>query len=317
MNFRSPLTGEVLLTEVNGLSTRGLRVKQAPVNASPLPPDVPPVPPAAQSADPNPIARWRWWIHLLVIAAYPLLIGVVSLGGHEAGGPALSSGAKGLLVVCAVQLAVFSLVFGLAWLASRASRDALLWRWRGGFWPVPLGIAYSVGLRLAVGIVAVAVGVVLILSGAVSMAGLEKFTLANRPDVEAVVDVSAMRHDPLYFWLTLTLVSFVVAGLREELWRAAFLAGLRGLWPRSFGSRSGQIAAVAVAAVIFGLGHLPQGVLAVVMTGLLGFGLGLIMVLHRSIWPAVIAHGMFDATSLALIPWALEKLQEVQKTFGH
>jgi len=72
-----------------------------------------------------------------------------------------------------------------------------------------------------------------------------------------------------------------------------------------------------VAAVIFGLGHLPQGVLAVAMTGLLGFGLGVIMVLHRSIWPAVIAHGMFDATSLALIPWALEKLQELQKTLGH
>jgi membrane protease YdiL (CAAX protease family) len=49
------------------------------------------------------------------------------------------------------------------------------------------------------------------------------------------------------------------------------------------------------------------------MTGLLGFGLGVIMVLHRSIWPAVIAHGMFDATSLALIPWMLEMLNEIQR----
>jgi membrane protease YdiL (CAAX protease family) len=53
------------------------------------------------------------------------------------------------------------------------------------------------------------------------------------------------------------------------------------------------------------------------MAGLLGFGLGVIMILHRSIWPAVIAHGMFDATSLALLPWALEKLQEIQRTIGH
>jgi membrane protease YdiL (CAAX protease family) len=49
------------------------------------------------------------------------------------------------------------------------------------------------------------------------------------------------------------------------------------------------------------------------MTGLLGFGLGAIMVFHRSIWPAVIAHGMFNATSLALIPWVLEKLHEAQR----
>ncbi|MFO1513994.1 MAG: CPBP family intramembrane glutamic endopeptidase [Verrucomicrobiota bacterium] len=279
--------------------------------------DEPPPLPAAPLVDPPPVKRLRWWIHLLLIAGYPLAIGLAGYGSSEMRGPALSSGATGLLVACVVQMAVFGLVIGLAWLASRASRDDLLWRWRGGFWPVPLGIGYSVGLRLMVGIVAVGVGIILILTGVVSMANLEKFTLANRPDVEAVVDVSAMRNDPLYFWLTLTLVSFVVAGFREELWRAAFLAGLRRLWPRCFGSRTGQVGAAGVAAVIFGLGHLPQGVIAVAVTGLLGFGLGLIMVLHRSIWPAVIAHGMFDATSLALIPWALEKLQGVQKALGH
>ncbi|MBM3841498.1 MAG: CPBP family intramembrane metalloprotease [Verrucomicrobia bacterium] len=48
--------------------------------------------------------------------------------------------------------------------------------------------------------------------------------------------------------------------------------------------------------------HSMQGPVAVGLTTLLGFGLGVIMVLHRSIWPAVIAHGMFDATSLALLP---------------
>ena len=113
------------------------------------------------------------------------------------------------------------------------------------------------------------------------------------------------------------MVSFGVAGLREELWRSAFLAGLRALWPQRFGSRAGQIAAVAIAAIVFGFGHLGMGLLAVLFAGLLGFGLGLIMVFHRSIWPAVIAHGMFDATSLALLPWVAEKLQEIQRTLGH
>lgn len=48
------------------------------------------------------------------------------------------------------------------------------------------------------------------------------------------------------------------------------------------------------------------------MTAVLGFLLGMIMVLHQSIWPAVIAHGFFDATSMALLPWAMEKIQQLQ-----
>jgi membrane protease YdiL (CAAX protease family) len=135
--------------------------------------------------------------------------------------------------------------------------------------------------------------------------------MANRPDVEAVVDVTALRDNPAYFWLSLTLVSFVVAGLREELWRAAVLVGLRKLWPRWFGSRRGQFAAAGLAAVVFGAGHLPQGTVAACATAVLGFGLGTIMLLHRSIWPAVLTHGFFDATSLALLPWAMNLLHRV------
>lgn len=253
-------------------------------------------------------------MHLLLIAAYPLLIGVAGLGASEERGPALTSNPRGLLVVCAIQMLIFGVVFGLAWVASRVTATDLLWRWRGGFLPVPLGIGYSVALRLAVGILAVGLVLVLILVRAVSLEQIQQFVVTHRPDVEALVDVPAMRENPVYFWLTLTVVSFVVAGFREELWRAAFLAGMKALWPRAFGSRLGQMAAVMIAAVIFGIGHLSQGLLAVVLTGLLGLGLGAIMVLHRSIWPAVIAHGMFDATSLALIPWALEKLHQVQQT---
>jgi hypothetical protein len=44
------------------------------------------------------------------------------------------------------------------------------------------------------------------------------------------------------------------------------------------------------------------------MAMILGFLLGIVMVVHQSIWPAVIAHGMFDATSFALVPIALEHL---------
>jgi membrane protease YdiL (CAAX protease family) len=101
--------------------------------------------------------------------------------------------------------------------------------------------------------------------------------------------------------------------LREELWRSSFLAGMRALWPRQFGSTVGQVCAVCIAAVIFGLGHATMGIAAVIMAGLLGLGLGLIMVFHRSIWPAVIAHGFFDATTMAILPWADEMMRHLPK----
>ncbi len=257
------------------------------------------------------VSRLRRWIFLALIGLYPIVIGLLAWGRTGSRGPALSHNAYGLLLVCALEIVIFGAVFGVAWLASRPSPDDLLLRWRGGIWTVPLGIAYSLAVRLAVALVAIVGAAFLFLSHLATPKTLESFISQNRPDVETLVDVNALRHNPLYYWLTLTIVSFVVAGLREELWRSAFLAGMRSLWPSAFGSRLGQFFAVAMAAVIFGLGHLSQGPLAVCLTGFLGFLLGLIMILHRSIWPAVIAHGAFDATSLALLPFAMDALQKL------
>ncbi|MEY2407727.1 MAG: protease family protein [Verrucomicrobiota bacterium] len=247
----------------------------------------------------------------------PLLALLSALPGFESTGPALSRSTRGLLIVSAIELLSFALILGLAWIFSRATRDDLLLRWRDGVWPIPLAALYSVGLRFAVGI-AVMIGYVafLILRGG-NLETMEKSVMNNRPQIEAMVDMDALRDNPAYFWLTITLVSFVLAGLREELWRSAFLAGLRALWPRRFSSRGGQILAVGVASLFFGIAHLRMGLLAVGMTTLLGFGLGVIMVLHRSIWPAVMAHGLFNATTFAILPWLAEKLPELQKSLGH
>jgi membrane protease YdiL (CAAX protease family) len=257
--------------------------------------------------------RWRWWIHLALIGAYPLL-GVVlrSVTGHVVIGPALSGNVRGLLIVSGVEIILFALVFGLGWLASRASREELLFRWRPGWWVVPLGVAYSVAIRLALVVLIAVVVLIVLATQTATPETLQGFVQANRPDVETLVSVPAMRNDPAYFWLTLTLVSFVVAGLREEIWRAGTLAAMRALWPSAFASRSGQCAAVTLIAVLFGAMHLTMGPIAAVMAGVLGWLLGMIMVLHKSIWPAVTAHGLFDATTLAILPWSLEKLQHVR-----
>jgi membrane protease YdiL (CAAX protease family) len=279
----------------------------------------PPPLPEPQSAGTVPINRRRWGIHLFLITAYILFVGVIGKAHRKAREhfPALSHTARGLLLVCTIELSVFALVYGLALVASRASRDDLLLRWRHGLWPVPQGIGYSIAIRFAIGMVTMAASVVLMVTHLMTPQSLQQFFADNRPEVETIVDISAMHRNPVYFWLTLTLVSFVVAGLREELWRSAFLAGLRTLWPQHFGTRTGRITAVVIAAIVFGFAHLGMGLLAVLIAALIGLGLGLIMIFHRSIWPAVIAHGMFDATTLALLPWIAKKLPEIQRTLGH
>jgi membrane protease YdiL (CAAX protease family) len=199
----------------------------------------PPIPKAAL------IARWRWWLHLFVLTAYMFLVAAISLTRNKSDHPALSHTAGGLLLVCALELLLFGFVFGLAWLASRASCDDLLLRWRGRAGPVMLGAAYSIGLRVAVGLVTLAVAAALLATRVMTVNSLHDFFVNNRPGIENAVDVAALRDNPAYLWLTLTVVSFVLAGLREELWRSSFLAGLKAIWPRQFGSTGGQVCAVA------------------------------------------------------------------------
>jgi membrane protease YdiL (CAAX protease family) len=220
--------------------------------------------------------------------------------------PALTSNARGLLIVCGVEIALFGIIFTLGWLASRASREQLLLKWRPGWWVIPLGIGYSVAMRFAVGMIFAAIVLFLLATGLLPREHLQQFMAASRPAAERIVDVHAMRHSPAYFWLTVTLSSFVVAGLREEMWRAGTLAGMRALWPGAFADRNGQIAAMAVIAMVFGLAHLGLGLLPAALASLLGLFLGIIMVVHESIWPAVIAHGVFDATTFALLPSVLK-----------
>jgi membrane protease YdiL (CAAX protease family) len=248
------------------------------------------------------ISRRRWWIHLILIGGY-FAAAIPSALLQTPRRPALLGTTRGLLIVCCVQIALFSIIFGLGWLASRASADQMLLRWRQGWWSVPLGIGYSIAMRMGLAIVLFVIVAILLATRLLSREGIAKFSESQNA-AEKIVDLAAMQHNRAYFWLTITLASFGVAGLREELWRSGTLAAMRALWPDLFDGRDGQIAGVALIAIVFGLGHLAYGPVAAAMAGILGFLLGIIMVMHQSIWPAVIAHGAFDATTFAFLPWA-------------
>jgi membrane protease YdiL (CAAX protease family) len=268
--------------------------------------EIPPI--IAGHASPGhapPVSQWRWWIHLLALTALPVTACVLGiLASHHPHRIAMVPvTVRGLLVVTVEQLGFFAVLFAIACAASRVSGRQLLLKWRGGIMPVVWGLAESVALRLLIGVLAATVVVFWMLLKAILNHGEPPALNEHpfRPQIENLVSLDALTADPVYFALMLTLVSFVLAGLREELWRAGMLAGINGLFPGLMKKRSGQAAAVLIVAVLFGLAHTPQGMGGVAMTTLLGAGLGAIMVWHRSIWEAVIAHGFFDATTFAFL----------------
>ena len=263
--------------------------------------DIPPI--LDETAQPPPLLaprpRWRWAVHLAMLAAYVLgtgIAGVLLRGGGDKGSrtSAMPPDLRSLAIMCGAEVLGFLIIFGLAWIFSRARWYELLLKWRGGARPILWGIAYSVLLRVVIAMLTAMVFVPIY-----QMKG-ERAIEDLRPKTEATVNMQALK-DPMYLLFALTVVSFVMAGFREELWRAGMLAGFAGVAPTIFGTRKGQYIAVMIAAVIFGLGHLPQGWGGVAMTAGLGVGLGWIMVRHQSAWEAILAHGFFDATTFAAL----------------
>lgn len=67
------------------------------------------------------------------------------------------------------------------------------------------------------------------------------------------------------------------------------------------GSRTAWGIACAIQGVLFGISHAYQNPLGMLITGTLGILLAvLIFISGRSLWPAIIAHGLFDANRCVL-----------------
>lgn len=99
--------------------------------------------------------------------------------------------------------------------------------------------------------------------------------------------------------LTLTIFAVVYvligAGFYEEFMFRGFL--MQSLAMCFGGNRSAWGAALIVQAIVFGVSHAYQNPIGMLITGTLGALLGLLVIWSgRSLWAAIIAHGLFDAS---------------------
>jgi uncharacterized protein len=99
------------------------------------------------------------------------------------------------------------------------------------------------------------------------------------------------------FRLTVYMVFYVLigAGFYEEFMFRGFL--MQGLAMFFGGSRAAWGVALVIQGALFGISHAYQNPLGMLITGTLGTLLGvLVLVSGRNLWPAIIAHGLFDAS---------------------
>ena len=98
----------------------------------------------------------------------------------------------------------------LGWLASHATAEELFLPWRQGWWVLPLGIGYSIAFRVILAVVGMITILFLVVTHLVG--SLRNVAVQIRTRVDHLVDFSALQTNRIYYWLVLTLVSFVGAG---------------------------------------------------------------------------------------------------------
>jgi uncharacterized protein len=140
--------------------------------------------------------------------------------------------------------------------------------------------------RLGVGLVYVVALIVLLV--------FQRRALLGRPDRRARVRKALAYAEPLMphtmaerglFWAV-----SATAGICEELFFRGFLTWYFLAW-------MGPVAAVILASLLFGLGHVYLGLAQVPKTALIGLILAIVVSLTGSLWPAMLLHAAVDWNS--------------------
>lgn len=290
---------------------------------SPLKSNGPLPPPLPKSQN---VSQWRIVIAFLIFGLYPLWMAVLNefaatnLEEGQEMAPALGGNSQELLNSVLFGLIVFIILLAICWVCSRFTMRGVGLNWlesrtlnasfKKFFMSIFKGMGWSIVLRFLPLVVLLPGFFIFSLFTDVEQEQLSELV----PKVETLISRDALSNDPFYLFLNLSLVSFVVAGLREELWRGVSFFLLQKLFPESLSGKWGKAIMILSVALIFGVGHLPQGIMGVLLTTVLGIGLGFLQVWHKSIWEATMAHGFFNATSFLLMAYGvdefLQKLSE-------
>ncbi len=101
-----------------------------------------------------------------------------------------------------------------------------------------------------------------------------------------------------------TLFALFIGVHEEILFRGFVLTRLCAVF-RSKG------AGIIASSILFGALHVWQGTAAVFQTAALGLVFALMVTLTRSLWPAILVHGLFDGLQFALMPLIRELLEDL------
>lgn len=169
----------------------------------------------------------------------------------------------------------------LMWAAS----TLVMWLWIATGVPMSsVGFSLPEGWRLWVPLAATIAFATLQASSAIKVARLPAPGEKLRAQLGGVAAIfpRAASELPAFFGVSLT------AGFCEELLFRGFLIWvlqpLVGLWP-----------AAVLSALLFGAAHAYQGPAGVIRTGLFGLVFTAIVLLTRSLWPAILLHAVVDA----------------------
>jgi hypothetical protein len=130
------------------------------MNSEILPISDPVKPPIDATSETAPfrVASWRWWIATILIGSSPLVASLMGGARRSTEGPMLPKTVLGLLLFCVVQFVAFGVVWGIAWLFARPNRDQLRMRLNNVWKAIGWGVVYSVGMRLAIALIAIYFG---------------------------------------------------------------------------------------------------------------------------------------------------------------
>ncbi len=206
------------------------------------------------------------WAQILAIVA--LFIGVKEI-------PGLPYSGQVFMFLAIILSSVFLRMNGETW------RDmGLRWSWK------PVDLAKGAGM------------VVLVFASAVAANGLVQWlyvTVTGVPVERTLPDVST-----LGLFLIMMALVWTTNSFGEEMVFRGFL--MKRFSTIFGGTRFAWILAAFAQAMIFGLGHAYQGLVGILITGMVGLVFGLLyLVARRNLWPMIFAHGLINSVAFTVL----------------